>query len=82
MKAQIPLCSACYATDRHWRVKSWDRFYIPKPFSRGVLVYGEPLTIPPDTPLEEAIAMAQRAMDDAQSIADGYFASGGAAPGG
>ena len=27
---------------------SWDRFRIPKPFSRGYACWGEPLTVPPD----------------------------------
>ncbi|MDX8412822.1 MAG: lysophospholipid acyltransferase family protein [Mariprofundales bacterium] len=73
MKAQIPLRAVCYASDRQWRVKSWDRFYIPKPFSRGVVVYGDPLTIAPDTPLEEAVAQAQQAMDATQQAADCYY---------
>ncbi len=73
MKAGIPLRAACYASDRCWRIRSWDRFYIPKPFSRGVLVYGDPVTIAPDTPLEEALAVAQAAMDAAQATADGFF---------
>jgi lysophospholipid acyltransferase (LPLAT)-like uncharacterized protein len=34
------------ATDRVWRLRSWDRFEIPKPFSRAVIVYGEAMTIP------------------------------------
>ncbi|RMH50164.1 MAG: DUF374 domain-containing protein [Zetaproteobacteria bacterium] len=77
MKAGIPLRAACYASDRHWRVDSWDRFYIPKPFSRGVIVYGAPCFIAEGTPLEEAIATAQQAMDEVQAIADGFFRPGG-----
>jgi len=73
MKAQIPLRAVCYAADRQWRINSWDRFYIPKPFSRGVLVYGDPFTIPADTPLDAAIILAQQAMDAAQMIADSYY---------
>jgi len=73
MKAKVPLRAVCYAADRQWRVGSWDRFYIPKPFSRGVVVYGEPLTIDPDTPLEKAIAQAQQAMDATQKAADSYY---------
>ena len=29
--------------------KSWDRFRVPKPFSRVVVRYGTPITVPPDT---------------------------------
>lgn len=35
--------------DRSWRLNSWDRFLIPKPFARIELSYGEPLTIEPGT---------------------------------
>ena len=27
-------------------MKSWDGYMIMKPFSRGVLIYGEPFTLP------------------------------------
>ena len=31
---------------RAWRLRSWDRFFIPKPFARVDLRLGEPLTLP------------------------------------
>jgi hypothetical protein len=31
-----------------WRVRSWDEFRIPKPFSRCVVRFGEPVLLPPD----------------------------------
>ena len=31
-----------------WKIRSWDRLIIPKPFSRGVGIIGKPITIPPD----------------------------------
>jgi len=39
--------------DRAWRLKSWDRFLIPKPFSKIILEWGDPIFVPremdPDT---------------------------------
>jgi len=32
---------------RPWRLKSWDRLAIPKPFHRAAFMTAEPLTIPP-----------------------------------
>ena len=29
-----------------WRLKSWDRFFIPKPFSKVTFVAGEPYSVP------------------------------------
>ena len=29
-----------------WRLKTWDAFYVPRPFSKVVITLGDPLTIP------------------------------------
>ncbi|MBN2568411.1 MAG: lysophospholipid acyltransferase family protein [Deltaproteobacteria bacterium] len=34
--------------NRAWRLNSWDRFLIPKPFSRIVLEWGDPIVVPPE----------------------------------
>ena len=73
MKAGLPVVPVCYATSHCWRVDSWDRFYIPKPFSRGVFVFGEPVIISDKNDLDEALGRVQRAMDATQVIADRYF---------
>ncbi len=73
MKAGLPIVPVCYATRRHWRINSWDHFYIPQPFTRGVFVFGEPVVVSADEDLDEAIARTQNSMDDAQQRADGYF---------
>jgi len=70
-KSGLPLRAVCYASKRHWRAKSWDRFYIPKPFTRGVFVIGEPVYASEDD--AKALADFQKAMDDVQAKADGYF---------
>jgi len=74
-KSGLPLRAVCYATKRHWRANSWDRFYIPKPFTRGVFVIGEPVFA--DDP-DDAVQLQrfQQAMDDAQHRADHYFVEG------
>ena len=35
-----------FSADRCWRLKSWDRTRIPKPFSKATILWGEPLHIP------------------------------------
>lgn len=37
------------AATRNMRLKSWDRFLIPKPFGRIVIAFGEPIPPPPDS---------------------------------
>ncbi|HVA15841.1 MAG TPA: lysophospholipid acyltransferase family protein [Stellaceae bacterium] len=34
-----------YATSRRRILDSWDRFHLPLPFSRGLLIYGEPIEV-------------------------------------
>jgi lysophospholipid acyltransferase (LPLAT)-like uncharacterized protein len=58
------------ASSRPWFVKSWDRYLVPKPFSRCVVAYGEPFEIPPDMPDREALAKIGEAVDAATIEAD------------
>jgi lysophospholipid acyltransferase (LPLAT)-like uncharacterized protein len=34
LKSKLPIFIMNYKVDRYWRVKSWDKFIIPKPFSK------------------------------------------------
>lgn len=49
----VPILPVSCAADRAWYLDRWDRFMIPKPFSRVVLAIGEPYTIPRDSRLDE-----------------------------
>ena len=44
----IPIIPASFDVTRKKRLKSWDRFIIPAPFSRGVFIYGDPLYVDHD----------------------------------
>jgi lysophospholipid acyltransferase (LPLAT)-like uncharacterized protein len=48
----LPLFPAAWGGDRYWRIGSWDRFMIPKPFSRA-LVRVKPFYVPPHCTREE-----------------------------
>ena len=43
---KAPLLPLAYAASKAWQLNSWDRFMIPKPFSRIAIVIGEPFTTP------------------------------------
>ncbi|NDC37009.1 MAG: DUF374 domain-containing protein [Proteobacteria bacterium] len=45
----VPLC---YAVERRWSFRSWDRIFLPKPFSRGVALVGTPISVPRNADLE------------------------------
>lgn len=41
-----PIVPCAFVCDRAWRLSSWDRFAIPKPWARVAYVYGQPLSVP------------------------------------
>jgi lysophospholipid acyltransferase (LPLAT)-like uncharacterized protein len=47
-KLQMPLVAMGLACNRPWRMRSWDRFVVPRPFSRIRSIVGPPMQIPPD----------------------------------
>ena len=48
-----PIIPAAY--NFKWKIclKSWDRFQIPLPFSRAVMTFDEPMTVPPEQTSDE-----------------------------
>jgi hypothetical protein len=46
-RLQLPLVAIGYGYDRPWRLGSWDRFAIPRPFSRARAVAGPEVHVPP-----------------------------------
>ena len=50
----LPIIPVIWSADRCWRLRSWDRTIIPKPFSRIVFLYAPDLIkIPTDTSRDE-----------------------------
>jgi len=60
-KQVVPFVFDC---TRKKRLASWDRLIVPAPFSRGVLVFGDPVTVPRDA--DEAGIEAKRALLEAR----------------
>ena len=46
--AQVPIIPLAYATRRRRIMASWDRFHLAFPFTRGIHLWGEPITVPAD----------------------------------
>ncbi len=60
------------AASAAWRMKTWDRYLIPKPFARVHIHMGEPIHLPENLPrdqIEEWRLVVQEAMDQAEVIA-------------
>jgi lysophospholipid acyltransferase (LPLAT)-like uncharacterized protein len=72
----VPLAAGFH---KPWRLKSWDRFAIPRPFSRGRCVFGEPIAVPPNlrsAALEEYRRQVQAAMDRTSEAAERWADTG------
>ena len=55
--AGAPILPAIISAQRYWSANSWDRFMIPKPFSKVILRFTPPIVVPRrlDTPAFEAL---------------------------
>lgn len=62
----IPVSYSCAG----WTLRSWDCFLIPRPFTRGVFVWGEPTIIPKDCDPEAARAALEERMTRLSETAD------------
>ena len=59
-KGAAPIYPCAYAASSYWRLKSWDQMIVPKPFSRGVALIGEPLVVPAHCNDQEMQKIAER----------------------
>lgn len=44
----VPVASITFAVRNRIQFNSWDRFVLPLPFGRGIIIWGTPVTIPAD----------------------------------
>jgi lysophospholipid acyltransferase (LPLAT)-like uncharacterized protein len=44
----LPIVPVAFSAFPAWRLRSWDRTLVPRPFSRGLFVYGSPIHVPRD----------------------------------
>ena len=47
-KTGAPIYPVGISAYPRWSLPTWDHYMLPSPFSRGAVVYGEPMTAPPD----------------------------------
>ncbi|MFQ6093169.1 MAG: lysophospholipid acyltransferase family protein [bacterium] len=74
--SKSPIIPITHGASNPTTLKSWDGFMIPKPFSRCVVVYGDPIFVPPDASsalLEEKRAELERSLNRISEQADSFF---------
>lgn len=67
-----PMLPIAFAADHYWELKTWDKFIIPKPFSRIVIAVGEPHSIDKKSnaeKLEEERVKMETAMNNLIEVA-------------
>jgi hypothetical protein len=68
-----PVVPISFGASGGWFLPTWDRFFLPRPFARGVFVFGDGLFVPPgaDRPaLEAARADLERRLIAVTAAAD------------
>jgi lysophospholipid acyltransferase (LPLAT)-like uncharacterized protein len=66
-----PMVPTAASASRAWRLRSWDRFLVPKPFARVVVVYGEPIAVRGETPRDASaeVDSVARGINTASDVA-------------
>ncbi|HEA47236.1 MAG TPA: DUF374 domain-containing protein [bacterium] len=70
----IPLSSNAYRKKVY--LNNWSRFILPRFFSRGLIIYGEPITVPPKASqkiIKEKTEELEKALNRLTQEADNYF---------
>lgn len=68
--SRLPIMPMSFAAKKYKRLGSWDRMIIPLPFTRGVIIYGEPMAVPRDGDIEEWRLKLERTLDELSEEAE------------
>jgi len=69
----VPIFPASYSVRDRRVARSWDRFIVPRPFSHGVFLWGQPMEVPRDADgdgIERARLALERTLNDVTRRAD------------
>ena len=75
----MPVVPVGLAIDRAWRLETWDKFAIPKPFSRARMIFGPKIYIPRKAKrdvLEKKRQSVQKLINDLCDTCEDWAASG------
>ncbi len=81
---QMPIVLMTFGYNRPWRFGSWDRFALPRPFSRCRVILSDEITIPPDlnkTQIEEYRLQIEQQFNELTEQTEQWAESGNTMPG-
>ena len=62
-----------YSANRKWVLKSWDRFLLPCPFAKAVLIYGDSVEVNGNSNREDKRLELERKLMAITGEADTYY---------
>lgn len=74
-QAGLPVIPISYSVESRWVIPSWDRMIVPWPFSRGVVIFGESISVGAGEDRNEARVRIQEAINGITEKADAYWDS-------
>jgi lysophospholipid acyltransferase (LPLAT)-like uncharacterized protein len=75
-KSGNPVVPFNISVEKKWTMKSWDHFQVPFPFSRAVVLIGQPIYVAADAgdaEIEACEQQIQNALDELRDRGDHYF---------
>jgi len=75
-KTGVPIIPLAYSSKRRKVFNSWDRFLLPYPWSKGIIVYGRPIAVKPDadeTAIDEGMIQLEAELNRITQQADQHF---------
>jgi lysophospholipid acyltransferase (LPLAT)-like uncharacterized protein len=75
-KSGNPVVPFNVAVEKKWVMRSWDHFQIPKPFSRAIILVGNPIYVDPDINRQQMQAVEeqiQRSLDELCERSDSWW---------
>ncbi len=79
-KTELPIIPTGVGFERSWRLRSWDRFAVPKPWSLSVCVTADPIRVPADADkeqLESYRLQVEQKMNALSQLAEQWASHGG-----
>jgi lysophospholipid acyltransferase (LPLAT)-like uncharacterized protein len=68
--SRLPILPMAYAAKKFIQLRSWDRMIIPKPFSKGLILYGAPIVVPRDGDTEEWRVIVEQRLNELSAEAE------------
>lgn len=59
-----PILPVASASRHFWEFNSWDKFQLPKPFTKIIVSYGSPIMVGPDENIEDVCLRVDNALND------------------